>query len=197
MGITKNQHRKPTNPGSWGFGGADIPRSVTNALGAAIAEWGYLEQTMDALLSVTLGKPEVGRVLREQLRTITQRQAILAEIVGVALPDDDAQKVRGLMGEFKALQKERGLFVHGVWGNHSGHPEDALLIMDDVVFRAHHLPTDPADMMKAMAEMMRLPENCALVSVQDLERFRHAVSDLTTRLAGAVNEIDLRQRQAV
>lgn len=180
-GISKKRFRKPNRPGNWHFGRGNLPKSVTDELGAGMAEWGYVEQRVDALLGAAVDAPQVGKIIRKNLHTPKRRHALLKEMIVASAEPDIREKVLAILGEFSALSLERALYAHGVWGFSEGHPEEALLLMDDTVFEVSFISADAvaAKQVPNMEERMR--NSVALVSVRDLQRFRLALKRCSDR----------------
>lgn len=192
-GISKKRYRRPAEKGRWYFGRGGLPKPITDELGLAFSEWGFVEQQMDALLSVAVGKPLIGKILRENVRTSKARLAILSDLVKASAPADMQADVLGLLGAFVPLAAERGLFAHGIWGTHEAHPDEAILLIDDSFIQISH---PDLDQLRASPEPLldRVRENTAVVSVRDVVRFRQALKRLRERLTTMVFEMQLRQR---
>lgn len=188
-GISRKRFRRPTNEGNWHFGRSTSPAPVIIQLGFAISEWGYLEQTIDAVLTGALNAPKVGKALRNNLRSAKQRLALLKEMVAGSADEAMREQVLSLLGEFTALSSERALYAHGVWGSSDGHPEDALLLMDDTVYDISFVDVDLIASGKQQSIQQRMHDNVALVSVRDLERFRAAMARCRQRAEVLLNEL--------
>jgi len=88
---------------------------------------------MDVLLSLAIGNTAIGKVIRVQARTQRQRLGILKALVEETTVGEAREATLRLLGDFNSLSAERGLFAHGAWGRHTGHPDEAILIMDDAL----------------------------------------------------------------
>lgn len=196
-GISKKRFRRPTAPGRWGFGGAAMPKPITDALGIIVCEWGFLEQQMDSLLTAVIGSPVLSKVIRREVRTVKQRQSLLKALVEASAATDLKPEILHLMGRYNALLAERGLYVHGVWGSHTGHPDEALLMMDDAIIDIAHVTLDDVITGNHPLVTDRTFELVALVSIRDLTRFQEAMSSLTSQVSEIVATVMFSNMKAV
>lgn len=190
-GISRKRYRKPTLPGSFGFGGSALPSAITQELGCAMSEWGFVEQQFDILLSTVIGTPRIGKTIRNNVRTAKQRLALLRDLIKGAGSTYETRTLE-LLGTFEALSNERGLFAHCPWGTHTAYPDQAILLLDETYLDIG-FPDVEAITSGRMANMMaRTMENSALVSIRDLQRFRTALQ----RLSDKVSEVTVEMQMA-
>lgn len=194
-GISKKRYRKPAEQGRWHFGRGGIPKAITDELGLAFTEWSFVEQQMDALLSVAIGKPSIAKVLRNNVRTSKQRRAILSDLAASEGAENLRAVVTAMLAEFTPLAAERALYAHGLWGVHEAHPEEAILLLDDSFVSAMH-PELPPFASPPEPFLDRIRENTALVSLRDLTRFRAAMKRLRDKLGPLIPELQVQQQMA-
>lgn len=185
--------RRPIEPGAWNLSGHDVPDPITLGLGKALSHWGFLEQQLAALLSVTCGARGVGRAILQVVHSPGQRRELLQAIVSDGVSDELRAQLTPLIARYIALTKERNVYAHGLWGHHSGYPEEAILARDDVFADIAHLrelpfPEDIGP---------RIFNDVVLVSERDLTKFSAEISSLTGDMIGIIFQIQtdaLRER---
>lgn len=195
-GIGRKNYRRAVAEGSIRLGWSQIPSDILIELGGLFSEWGYVETQVDALLSSVLEKPAVGMALRSVVQSSRQRRTLLSELIGVTAPEDLKTQIAVALGNYNRLAEERGLYAHGVWGTHDGYPNAAIVSIDRSVQRVLH-PDVGAVARGELSNFDRvLRDGSAVVTVNDLKRFRTALKKTSGMMAAVSFELQHRSSTA-